>query len=332
MDSICTWIYLDSPEEKSEYPQVGKQSHLPAFQKIYWRCVIVFFDISIQQNPQKRHILFSNKDWEALPVINGLHVGNYLKEKNVTLVTIPLTWQTPPGYFGKWRNQFYIFDILKFIETTYNQDDTFVVLDSDCIIQKPLNGLFDDIRKQGLLALPMPYDAQHNINGISRQDMRKIFSELDGKDPQMDPLYYGGEIFAASYPIIQQINAMAPSIWKTMLNRHQNGQIKFNEEAHFLSYCYYQIGQFSLLDTYIKRIWTAPHYNNVQSSDVNIPIWHLPSEKTGGIALLFKKRKQLSAILMAGTLGNYVGIPTRKYFLNWKQHIKYSWFYTFLKK
>ena len=52
MDIISTWIYLDSPEESSEYPQVGKGSHLPEFQQVYWRCVAVFFDIIF--NPPTR--------------------------------------------------------------------------------------------------------------------------------------------------------------------------------------------------------------------------------------------------------------------------------------
>ncbi|MDO8970748.1 MAG: hypothetical protein Q7U74_08680, partial [Saprospiraceae bacterium] len=67
MDIISTWIYLDSPEESSEYPQVGKRSHLPDFQKVYWRCVAVFFAVSTQSNPGRRHILFSNVKAEDLP-------------------------------------------------------------------------------------------------------------------------------------------------------------------------------------------------------------------------------------------------------------------------
>lgn len=332
-DYICTWIYLDSPEESSEYPQVGKQSHLPEFQKVYWRCVAVFFAFSTTHNPQRRHILFSNKDWDELPVVDELDLKHFLQTKQVELVTIPLRWQTPAGYFGKWRNQFYIFDILTFIEKTYDNDEAaFIVLDSDCIVNRPLNGLFDALRQTGLLALPMPYSDTHNINGVTRKDMRRIFGELDGADLHADPVYYGGEIFAATKPVIRQISATAPAVWENMLERFRRGESKLNEEAHFLSYCYHRIGRFGNLERFIKRIWTAPHFNNAAVSDLELPVWHLPSEKTGGIAILFKWLKPPVYTLPAAAnrvneLGGYVGIPKRRHYLNWKHFLKYTWLY-----
>ena len=78
MNCISTWIYLDSPTESSEYPQVGKGSHLHDFQKVYWRCVAVFFALSKQHNPESRHVLFSNKKAEELPVVDGLDLKQFL--------------------------------------------------------------------------------------------------------------------------------------------------------------------------------------------------------------------------------------------------------------
>lgn len=338
MDIISTWIYLDSPEESSEYPQVGKSSHLPEFQQVYWRCVAVFFDISTQNNPEKKHILFSNV--ETLPTVDGLDLGDFLKERNVELVTIPLTWQTPVGYFGKWRNQFYIFDILAYVEKRWteegshlNQDKApaLLVLDSDCLINRSISGLFDQIRANGLLALPMHFALDYNINGVTRVDMRRIFGELDGgKDPGENPEYCGGEIFAATLGSIQQINQIAPSIWQNMLERYQAGQQKLNEEAHFLSYCYHRIGGWQTLEKDIKRIWTSPKYNNVQKEDFNLPIWHLPAEKTGGIALIFKSLKKRKIWDLA-ELGGVVGIPNRTRYLDLKHYLKHTQLYRWLK-
>lgn len=328
MDYICTWIYLDSPEESSEYPQVGKRSHLSDFQKVYWRCVAVFFALSKHYNPQTRHILFSNKKSEDFPIIDGLNLQTFLQEKNVEIVTIPLSWQTPEGYFGKWRNQFYIFDILQFIESQAISDQSaFLILDSDCVIRASLEPVFSEIRQQGLLVLPMPYGEDYDINGITRNDMRRIYADLDGTDTGISPLYYGGEVFAATLPVIRRINAIAPEIWTKMLERHRNGQSKFNEEAHFLSYCYHKIGRFGLLERFIKRIWTSAKYNNVQAEDAQLPIWHLPSEKTGGIALLFKYLASGDKRWMSSELGEYVGVPKRKKYLNMKHFLKHTWLY-----
>lgn len=328
VNNICTWIYLDSPEESSEYPQVGKRSHLTDFQKVYWRCVAVFFALSKQHNPLSRHILYSNKRADEFPIVDGLNLQTFLQANDIDIVTIPLTWQTPDGYFGKWRNQFYIFDILQFIESQAISDESaFLILDSDCIIHAPLDTLFADIRQQGLLVLPMPYSETFDINGITRQDMRRIYTELDGSDTGTNPLYYGGEVFAATLPVIRQINSMAGDIWEKMLERHRNGQEKFNEEAHFLSYCYHKIGTFGLLEPYIKRIWTSPKYTNVQPEDVKLPIWHLPSEKTGGIALLFRHLISGPKSWKSDELGGFVGVPKRKRYLNIKHFLKHTWFY-----
>ncbi|MBL7827653.1 MAG: hypothetical protein JNJ57_13550 [Saprospiraceae bacterium] len=328
---ISTWIYLDSSEESSEYPQVGKASHLPEFQKVYWRCVAVFFSLSVQNNTGKKHLLFTNVPQDKLPEIDGLDMGRFLKEKNVEVVTLPLTWQAPKGWHGKWRNQFYIFDILQFIENqkdTPEATDTFIVLDSDCIINRSLDSLFEKIRKSDLLVLPLGYPDDFNINGITRVDMRHLYAELDGIDPGSNPEYFGGEVFAASFPVIKKINAIAPVVWQHMLERFKHGRPKFNEEAHFLSYCYHKIGSYGTLDGSIKRIWTSPKYQNVQAADVELPIWHLPAEKTGGIALIFKQlnKKDWSVTELSG----YLGIPIRTKYLNLKHYLKYTWLYKWL--
>lgn len=331
MDFICTWIYLDSPDESSEYPQAGKQSHLADFHHIYWKCVATFFACSTRQNPNCRHVLFSNKTWDEIPVVEGKDVRLLLENFKVELITLPLRWQTPAGYYGKWRNQFYIFDILTYVGAHFEENDRLLVLDSDCLINRPLTKLFETLGSAGLMVLPMDYPDQKEINGITRADMRKIYTALDGFDPGFNPVYYGGEVFAATGALIKRINLMAPDIWSEMQERFAEGTLKFNEEAHFLSYIYYKIGQFELLDRYIKRIWTSPKFNNVADADVLLPIWHLPSEKKGGLALLFRQLgKSNWPDLEPKDLGTYVGIPNRRHWLNWKHYLKYTFIYKWL--
>jgi alpha-N-acetylglucosamine transferase len=327
---------MDSPEESSAYPQVGKSSHLPEFQAVYWRCVAVFFTLSKRFNPEAKHLLFSNKSADQLPVIDGLQIGKYLQDLNVELITLPLTFQTPKGYFGRWRNQFYIFDILKFFEKNeYKADDRLLVLDSDCLIRHSLDEMMNQIGRHQLMVLPMLYGADDNINGISRLDMQELYGALSGQTPPEIPVYFGGEFFAATVEIAQKISQIAQPVWTEMLRRFEAGLPKFNEEAHLLSYCYDTIGvNYALATPYIKRIWTAPHYNNVQPQDASLPIWHLPSEKTGGIALLFKNMEAVKGVWsldnqqLATGLGQYVGVPRRTRWLNLKHRIRYS----FLRK
>lgn len=335
-DYICTWIYLDSPEERSEYPQVGQQSHLFEFQKTYWKCIAVFFACSVHFNPGRKHVLFTNKPEAELPDIDGLDLKAFLANLKVEVVTFPMTWQTPSGYYPKWRNQFFVFDIFQHFEQHFGEKDpAFLLLDSDCIIRHSLDDLFADIRKNGLMVLPMPFEADHDINGITRKDMREIYSDLDGKDPGFNPVYYGGEFFAATLEQVKRINQMFPPVWEAMMQRFQEGKKKFHYEGPTLSYLYYRIGKFGIADRFIKRIWTSAKYSNVEPRDFDLHIWHVPAEKKEGIALLLKK-------IVSGKLfnqsdpdliqemGGYLGIPKRTHYLNFKHFLKhtklYQWF------
>ncbi|MEQ1745554.1 MAG: hypothetical protein ABMA02_09015 [Saprospiraceae bacterium] len=327
---ISTWIYLDAPEERSDYPQVGKQSHLPEFQMVYWKCVAVFYALSKRVNPNARHILFTNQREDQLPVDQGFNWPHFLRQLEVEIVTLPLTWQTPSGFHGMWRNQFYIFDILQFFEKQVHDDDSaLLVFDSDCLINRPLDRLVREIQKDGLLVLTIPFDLDDNINGITRRDMRRLFAELDGgTDPGYDPIYYGGEVFASTLPAVRQINARMPGLWENMLTRYEAKTAKFNEEAHFLSYFYNKIRKFGPLEPFIRRIWTSTRYTDVQASDADLPIWHLPSEKTGGIAILFdwlRANRPLPASITE--LGMLVGVPVRSRYRNLRHRLKYTALY-----
>lgn len=280
-------------------------------------------------------MLFSNQKKEQLPKIDGFSLKEFLEKRNVEIVSLPLTWKTPNGYFGKWRNQFYIFDILQFFEKyAENEKDAFVVLDSDCLVNQPLDQLFEQIRQYDLLTLPMHFGKGYNINGVTRLDMQRIFGEIDGGKPLVYlPEYFGGEIFAATQKAIKKINEMFPEIWQEMQKRFYSGEPKLNEEAHFLSYCYYKIENFGSLKSYIRRIWTSPKFANVVNSDLLLPIWHLPAEKTGGIELLFRKLKSGQKLPTdIYQLGSYVGVPRRKKWLSFRQFVKYSPFYRWIKK
>lgn len=337
-DYICTWIYLDSPEERSEYPQVGQQSHLFEFQKTYWKCIAVFFACSVHFNPGRKHVLFTNKPVAELPDIDGLDMKAFLANLKVEVVTFPMTWQTPSGYYPKWRNQFFVFDIFQHFEQHFGEKDpAFLLLDSDCIIRHSLDDLFADIRKNGLMVLPMPFEADHDINGITRKDMREIYTDLDGKDPGFNPVYYGGEFFAATLEQVKRINQMFPPVWEAMMQRFKEGKKKFHYEGPTLSYLYYRIGKFGIADRFIKRIWTSAKYSNVEPRDFDLHIWHVPAEKKEGIALLLKK-------IVSGKLfnqsdpdliqemGGYLGIPKRTHYLSLKHYLKHTSLYKLLTR
>lgn len=318
--NICTWFYAESSGGESTYYQMAGRSSSRRFQEVYWRCIVVFFASSIRNNPEARHILFANIS--RAPVVDGLDVHVFLQQLGVEFVQLPFTFQPPEGYYSAWRNQFYIFDIIRYLHEHATEANA-IVLDSDCVWIQPGTPLDDAITRNEVLTYAVSYPPDYPLNGLSRYDMQRLFGELSGRGFPYPPIYCGGEIFAASPAGIEHLNACLDSFWASQLDRHAHGMQKCLEEAHALTYLYYQhkyaIGT---ANPFVKRIWTnVPfRYRTDLPNDYGLIVWHLPLEKQwGGFALLFElARNQESAfwtvptgVPFANLMGQRLGVARR---------------------
>lgn len=283
---LATWIHVDSAAEESSYPQVGSRSASTPFQNTYWRCVATFFaTASRADSAGLRRLLYTNSS--SLPTVDGLDLGSFLSGLGVEVKTLPFTYKPPDGYYPAWRNQFYVLDIVKDMPSIAGAQ-RFVVLDSDCLIVSDLGGLYSEIDDKGVLLLGNATNPDWRTNGLNAYEMKEVFEELDGVPMDHLPRYYDGELFAASRAGIEALAPDIDPVWATCLERHQAGKLKFNEEAHFLSYLYHR-HRFTQHEPTrrVRRIWTQRPYSNTKASDIEIDIWHLPAEKTRGIRRVF---------------------------------------------
>ncbi|MEO6916926.1 MAG: hypothetical protein ABI151_15970, partial [Chitinophagaceae bacterium] len=288
MNYICTWLCVDDKKEESYFPQTGKMSSSNEHQEIYWRCILVFYLTSIRFNKQEKHLLFTNA--KQVPVVDGRDVQALLNEMNVEVIFTDFNYKTPKGYFFSFQNQFYEFSILEYItKNRKNANDTYLILDSDCIFLKPVDTLFAAAAKQGFISFEDDVKPEYVINGLNCNDLKEITEELLGHKIDTIPTYHLGEFFLASYENIEKIYNDFIKLWPVLLERHAAGKKKFNEEAHTLSYLYFKNGlKAGKRDSFMKRIWTNPtFYRNVADTDTDLAIWHLPAEKTYGIRKLY---------------------------------------------
>jgi hypothetical protein len=287
--NICTWIYCDSNQEESLYPQVGGNSSSLRFQEIYWKCVVVFFATSIRNNPDQNHILFTNT--KSVQPMERFDLIGFLTELGVSIIHLPLTYRTPDGYYGSWKNQFFIFDILNYIQPLAEENEQYIILDSDCIWIRPATQISQAIQQAGLLTMVADIENSPNytMNGISRLNMKEIYNELGVSTKDEAPHYYGGEMFAAKGSEIKLVVDEINEVWSKSMSRFEKGKLKFNEEAHMLSYIYFKLGySHKSGNKYIKRIWTQLFgSNNVDGTEKFLTIWHMPTEKKLGIKRLF---------------------------------------------
>jgi hypothetical protein len=286
---IATWIYLESEEEKSKYPNNKGDASSKVFQEVYWKCVIIFYETSLRYNTGAKHILFTNT--KDLPIINGFDIAQFLKENAIDLVCLENKYPLPTDYFDRFRNQFFEFSIIKYMSTITKDEDGFLLLDSDCIFSKSAAPLFTLLEKEeSAITYVVDLERDYQVHGVTGNDMKAICNAW-GLQLKENPYYCGGEVLLARGTFLKNVAAHFPKLFRDMLERSKKGLPKFNEEAHTLTYYYYKHkANMNGLKPFVQRLWTNRNYfRNVEENSKNLIIWHLPNEKNTGFARLFEQ-------------------------------------------
>jgi hypothetical protein len=283
--AICTWFVADDAETATFFPQVGSRSDAPATQAIYWRCTVCFFASNLAVNPAARHLFFTNT---RVPVIDGVDLARLFADWGIEVVELPINYRLPKGAVGSWGNQFYIPDVIDWIAANAPADRA-IVLDSDCLWQRPVAEMELAIDAFGALTYELGSDehaAGSAINGLSREAMARFLASQGGPVHATTP-YYGGEIYAAGLEATRRIAQRAQALWPLILEQAPDAA---KEEAHLLSIIYALEGFASGTgNQFIRRMWTTFHHHNLAAQDRELAIWHLPAEKKTGFADLFAR-------------------------------------------
>ena len=284
---VSTWIVLDDAANATNFPQMGlTNSADPKVQQRYWQCVAVFFATAARTN-SGAHLRLYTTEPPSLPSA-GDAVRSLLERFEVEVVSVPLHHLPPAGYFGRWRNQFYILDVLDAI-CAESGDRNYTVLDSDCLLLRPLDAFFAEVERCGALTLDVGERCGDDINGLTREQMQALFREMGGCDLETPPEYWGGELFAATADTVRRMQPLAEKAWQDSLERFADGLPRLNEEAHLLTYVYYQLGlQPASANPFMKRLWTNRKFRNGVAQDRQLTIAHLPGEKMFGYPKLFR--------------------------------------------
>lgn len=284
-DYIATWFYRESADEASFYPQMGQRGDSALVHSVYMQIQVPFFRTFRHYNPKARLLFFTNLRREGLPrFLLGL-----FDELGVETVTLPYTRRPPKGWYGAWQNQFYLYDILGWMGGRMKADDALLVCDADCLCRTPLDGLFDEIRKQGSALYEFITDRSASINGITLPEMEAFYSGCYGTPPRSPLAYYGGEFIGLRGDSVCRINEAYAGLWAFNLARAGSREPKLNEEAHVLSVLAERLDlRNAVANRYVKRMWTSPQFNNVRPEDERLAVWHLPYEKKRGLYRLFR--------------------------------------------
>lgn len=284
-DYIATWFYRESADEASFYPQMGQRGDSALVHSVYMQIQVPFFRTFRHYNPKARLLFFTNLRREGLPRF----LLDLFDELGVETVTLPYERRPPKGWYGAWQNQFYLYDILGWMGGRMKADDALLVCDADCLCRTPLDGLFDEIRKQGSALYEFITDRSATINGITLPEMEAFYTDCYGTPPRSPLAYYGGEFIGLRGDSVCRINEAYAGLWTFNLARAGSREPKLNEEAHVLSVLAERLDlRNAVANRYVKRMWTSPQFNNVCPEDERLAVWHLPYEKKRGLYRLFR--------------------------------------------
>ena len=288
---IATWFYKESAKDASFYPQTGQRGDSGLTHSIYMQIQVPFFVTFRHYNPESRLLFFTNA--QQLPA----YLEQLFARLQVKVIRLPYRCMPPEGWYKAWRNQFYLYDILRYMEGRMAATDTLLVCDADCLCRHPLAPLFQEVEAQGSALYEQATDPAEPLNGINLRQMEELYADCYGETPSAPLSYYGGEFIALRGDAVARVNEGYRPLWQYNLQRFREGQPKLNEEAHVLSMLAERLDlRNAIANRYVKRMWTSPQFNNVRPGDEHLAVWHLPYEKKRGLYRLFRlleKQKDL---------------------------------------
>ncbi|WP_149535801.1 hypothetical protein [Siccirubricoccus phaeus] len=282
--TIATWIVLDSPDEASEYPSVGADSSKPEFQLVYWRCIALFFLSARIHNPEHALLLYCNR---RVAEVAPPRIAALLAELGVAEVTLPLTHRLPPEAAARWGNVFYEIDILRHYAEA-GGPPSLLLADSDCLWRRPFAPFEARLRaEQCLLYTLRPadqkaYQGDVLINGMSRRRMAATAETLFGRGPAGEMPFQGGEFSAFTLGWCRRALPLAERLWELARTEAELPDAIRTEE-HLWSIIAVALGvrPYGANDI-VRRIWTNFDAANAKPEDLDLTLWHLPSEKKFG--------------------------------------------------
>lgn len=323
--NIVTSICVDEDEKDNDviYPATHGASS-DQRKLIYWKCVAVFFATSIRCNPTAKHLLYTN---DKNPVIiDKLDLKQFLVELGVDIRYVPFKHFRPPvGYSKIFKNAFYKLDVMRELgmeeENEYN-----ILLDSDCVYTRTNNDAIDLLQTNDVLLYDMykSYAATKGKFHEVRVKLGKLYKEINPDYPKTEPTQFGGEFVAAKSKNFKVMADLMYEAFTLILSSFKDPSLKLDDGRRLFdgmefltSYVYNSmpLKYFNAKD-YISRIWNALKFSNASIEDMRLTVWHMPSEKTQGFPLLYKKIINKNSDFWTVPidkfniyLGKYLGIP-----------------------
>jgi len=311
-------------DDCSKYPQLMQnKSNQRLF--TYLKCTAVFFASSIRNNPNSRHILFTNL--EKLPKIGKFDIEKLFFDLGVEIKFLPFTYRPPKKFSKNFTAAYYKLDIFRYLAKNTKEEEISMFFDSDCVWINSADKIIKEITKNRFQLYDCessPPPNKKNL-GTSRKDLLEIYKFIDINFPNKLPIYIGGEFLSGTKKIFMELFLEFDKVFKKCI-RNYNKIPKFSKDSglfdgdeYIMNFVYNKLNYVKnkRADKFIKRIWTLPFFNNTSENDFDLSVWHVLAEKEKGLSRLFKQVCKPNSLFwelplgnqFAKYIGNYLGIP-----------------------
>lgn len=274
---LATWFHGDDATNPGRYAQMLGDSSSRRHWRVYARCALTLLTTARVENPTASLLLAMNVDPNRVFTPDEHH---RLDTLGIDVCVIPNTHKLPASYADEWQNQFFLIDVLRLMSDRAVAGDSVVVLDSDCIINRPLGDLDDEITSSGIVRYDLPYRGDHVVHGLPVAALGRIASTFRTSVP-VDVPYSGGEFVGVGVTRIGRLLRTCEELFDWSMREFEAGATEyFREEAQLLSVAYAIEGGAGGGGHWIRRIWTQPWtMRDAAHTDCALAIWHLPAEK-----------------------------------------------------
>jgi len=279
---LATWFHGDTAELRGEYAQMIGDSTSPKHWETYQNCVDLLLASARRWNADVRLAVVLNP--AAAEVLTEERRARWTAS-GATVLVAENTHRVPPGFHGQWQNQFFVLDCLRALAGVAEPRESVVLLDSDCLVTRPLDELDDVVQRHGRAFYPVAFPAEAVVNGLSRVDLATLAAELHGGCEESELPYLGGEFFAFRADLLTEDLDRIDKAFAWTLDRAQAGLSRPNEEAQLITVVVAPgLSGEEFVEKTIRRIWTQPwQLRNADPADLDLAVWHVPAEKRTGL-------------------------------------------------
>jgi hypothetical protein len=274
---ITTYFYHDCEDLGASYGNI----FLPLDKRnmIYWQTVYTLFFSSIvcNKNSGVGYVLFTNvatfpfrNEIEAL----GIKIYDDLK----------LTRRNA----SKWATVKFFFDVIDYIgrHQDFDDDDAFVMLDTDVVALSSVEPLFNYLQNQeNAVAYVFDNAKNKDFHGVNISNLEEIGFSAYGTHAKIERLI-GGEFFCFRK---NQISAIDKS-FDTINNSNHSNILTTEEQILTLAHAQ---KPWAIFPQAIYRVWTTLRVFKIPKNNNKFIFLHLPSEKEFGLNKLFNATKKI---------------------------------------